>query len=886
MEFSLKSQYCTCYTLPMSKTTNTPHSQINLTPNSRLARHLRQGELTHSISNNKLLAYQVWLKTLYTQTLFTTEQPLQLLTAEQESLLWENIVKNSAVGTLLLQIESTTKTAQQAYAMLRAWNVSPNQLVEEAHNPDIQAFYEWSCLFQQQCQEQRLLSAADLTDWLIKNLAANALPEAINLINFDDLNPKTLLFLQHCEKLGCKVSHQQLTTNLDTCHTVSCYDLDEELFTMARWAKAIVDKNSEYKIVCIVPNLNQIRSELQSCFAAVFNPASAFNPELEQQVYNISGGYPLSTAPIIHTAIQILSLNAYKIDYQILGSFLLSPFINGYQAEMLNRAMTDSALRDLDEPALSWRLVLATLQQQTDEFTPMLLTQLTQWLALRRSANTKQTLALWQKTFYDLLHAFGWPGERTLNSTEHQQVKRFFTLLQALPSLTLDTTTYNYHDALQILQKSCRDTLFEIESHDGPVQVLGLLEAAGINADYCWMMHLDDETWPAAASPNALLPYHLQRAHNMPHSSAERELRFSEQMQQRLQKSNRHIIMSYHQHDGDRELNISPLISSIKSQTTSNLLLAEFTQLSQSISKAPECELLTDNAAPAISATETTPGGTGIFKQQAACPFRAFASYRLHATGLMEAETGLTALERGSVLHSCLDSIWAELKTQACLISIDEMKLDTIISSAIETAFQACFPKYSGKLNKRFKRLETQRLHELLYNWLQHEKLRPAFKVVAHEQWRRAEFGRLTLNLQIDRIDELDNGDRLVIDYKSGKTSPQQWFGERPREPQLPLYCLVEQKVDAISFAEVRNDDMRFKGIAANDLEIKGIKAIADIKDESVPATWNALINDWNTTLQQLADDFFAGIADVDPAYYDTCQYCELHGLCRIGEQS
>lgn len=854
---------------------------LSLTPNSRLARHINQ-EQPHK---TKLLAYQTWLKTLYTQTLFTAKQPLQLLTAAQESLLWQNIVKHSPAGKLLLQIESTAKTAQQAYAMLRAWNISPNQLVQEAQNPDIQAFYEWCCQFQQQCQQQKLLSGADLIDWLIENFSTDAMPESLSLINFDDLNPQSKVFLQHCEKLGCKISHQQITTDLETCHAASYHDLDEELYAMARWAKAQHEKNSEHKILCIVPNLNQIRPELLACFAAVFNPASAFNPELEQHVYNISGGYPLSTAPIIHTALQILSLNAYKVDYKMFGSLLVSPFINGYHTEMLSRAMFDAELRDLDEAELSWRLVLRTLQKQTDEFAPYLLQQLTAWLALRQEIKKKQTLSAWQNTFYQLLHCYGWPGERTLNSTEHQQVKRFFALLQALPSVTLDTGAYSYHDALQLLQQNCRDTLFEIESHDGPVQVLGLLEAAGINADYCWMMHLDDETWPASAAPNALLPYHLQRSLSMPHSSASRELQFSTQMQQRLETSNRHIIYSYHRHDGDRELNISPLISTIKTVESTSLELAAFTELSQIISMASECTSLTDNVAPAISTTETTPGGTGIFKQQAACPFRAFARYRLHATGLMEPETGITALERGIVLHSCLDSIWAELKTQACLLTIDEMKLDEIISTAIELAFQACFAKYSGKLAKRFKQLETERLHELLYNWLQHEKLRPAFKVIAHEQWRRAEFGRLTLNLQIDRIDELENGDRLVIDYKSGKTSPQQWFGQRPREPQLPLYCLIEKQVDAISFAEVRSEDMRFKGIAANDIDISGIKAVADIKDETVPTTWNALINDWNVVLHQLADDFFAGVADVDPAHYDTCQYCELHNLCRIGER-
>lgn len=866
----------------INKCENNSLSQITLTPNSRLARHL-----SHEFArSSKLLAWQSWLKIMHTEALFHAKVPLRLLTPGQELLLWQEIISQSNAGQQLLQIDTTAKTAQQAYAMLRAWNVSPNYLVRESENPDTETFYQWCCQFQQRCQQQQVLAQSDLIDWLIETLPTAVLPMQLRLVNFDDIPPQNSKFLQHLEKAGCEITQQDISQPLESSATISCHDLEDELYTMARWAKALHGQNPSFKIMCVIPNLSQIRTQILDCFQTVFTPERLFNPDVHQEIYNISGGYPLSNAPIIHIALQILSLNAYSTDYQTLSSLLLSPFINGYQSEMFNRALFDAKLRELDEPRLSWRLVLNTLKKEAAEYAPALSKQLAQWLEQRRTLKQKKSLSQWQTLFYELLQQIGWPGERTLNSTEHQQVKRFYGLLHTLPTITLTEQTYTYSAALQLLQQYCHDTLFETESHDGPIQILGLLEAAGLNADYSWLMHLDDETWPAAAAPNPLLPYHLQRDHQMPHSSAERELAFSQQLQHRFENSSRHIIYSYHRHDGDRELNISPLINHIPTITNSDLPLANFIPLSKTISLGPQTEIIDDQSAPLVSTSEKTPGGTGIFKQQAACPFRAFATYRLHAEGLVEPETGLNALERGSVLHSCLDHIWAELKTQHKLLTIDEIKLDHIISAAIEAAFEACFPKYTSKLGKRFKQLETERLHELLYNWLQHEKQRPAFKVIAHEQWRRAEFNRLKLNLQIDRIDELENGQRLVIDYKSGITSPKHWLGHRPREPQLPLYCLIEKNIDAISFAQVRSDDMRFKGIAANDIHIDGIKSIDEIKDEQVPETWNELLRKWDWTLEMLADSFFAGMASVDPANYDTCDYCELHSLCRIGEKA
>src|ERR1700747_974209 len=50
--------------------------------------------------------------------------------------------------------------------------------------------------------------------------------------------------------------------------------------------------------------------------------------------------------------------------------------------------------------------------------------------------------------------------------------------------------------------------------------------------------------------------------------------------------------------------------------------------------------------------------------------------------------------------------------------------------------------------------------------------------------------GGLKLRLRADRIDLLENGQRLLLDYKSGEVSVKDWEGERPDEPQRPLYAI------------------------------------------------------------------------------------------------
>ena len=84
------------------------------------------------------------------------------------------------------------------------------------------------------------------------------------------------------------------------------------------------------------------------------------------------------------------------------------------------------------------------------------------------------------------------------------------------------------------LRERPRNTQFQVEDEGAPVQVMGMLEAAGLRFDHLWIMGLHDETLPAPANPNPFLPSALQRQHHLPHSSAARELEFASTMMDRL----------------------------------------------------------------------------------------------------------------------------------------------------------------------------------------------------------------------------------------------------------------------------------------------------------------------------------------------------------------
>ena len=125
-------------------------------------------------------------------------------------------------------------------------------------------------------------------------------------------------------------------------------------------------------------------------------------------------------------------------------------------------------------------------------------------------------------------------------------------------------------------------------------------------------------------------------------------------------------------------------------------------------------------------------------------------------------------------------------------------------------------------------------------------------------------------------MDRLAGGGYALIDYKTASVvSSRAWTGERPDDPQLPLYAVTAaEEVTAIAFAKVRTGDMRFSGFSADDGVMPKVKASPD---------WAGLCADWQTRLTALAVEYLGGRAAVAPKQgLQSCRYCDLQPLCRV----
>jgi ATP-dependent helicase/nuclease subunit B len=347
-----------------------------------------------------------------------------------------------------------------------------------------------------------------------------------------------------------------------------------------------------------------------------------------------------------------------------------------------------------------------------------------------------------------------------------------------------------------------------------------------------------------------------------------------ENITSRLLDSAEHVVVSYPRLNGDQALRLSALYKG------SGELVWERDQagLASLLGRGtPPPELFTDDQGPVLQNTAIR-GGATMFKDQSACPFRAFARHRLAASGMPGVEAGLDATERGQLVHDCIARLWHELKSSAALAALSDQNVQAVVEQSIAAAVAGLSRRDSSRFRQSILNMERVRLPGLLTEWLLVEREREPFDVAWVEHKINAKFAGLDLSLRIDRIDVLEGGKYAIIDYKTGlSVSVGDWMGERPAEPQLPLYLLgIEGEVGALAYAHLRTGCGAFRGLAGDDAFSPGIEIEQD---------WSAMREQWRRVLTDLAEQYKAGFARVDPSDDKVCRFCDVKPFCRVTDR-
>ncbi|MGV7221231.1 MAG: PD-(D/E)XK nuclease family protein [Nitrospinales bacterium] len=870
------------------------NKSLVLTVNERLSRWLLLQHNRRKKNEDKKIWITPAIKSLdsWTRELWKQSWPEKyILNSTQSQSLWENIIRKDFYSdqTDLLHLRGAADLAAKAYKLVKQYHL-PESQTPYNWTEESKSFHRWMKSYESKLKTLNSIDPSYLLDEIISIQKRNShfVPEQIVIAGFDEINPQfenwiRFLVSKNVQIEILKSSSESLSNrsneikSSDVC-VRSFFDRSQEITQCARWVRSVY--SVEKTIGIIVPEMEDYRSQIIREFTSELAPDAMFPWKETEVPFNISKGTPLSNEPAINLATHIISAPINFIPHRTFYSVLTSPFIRGSEQERSGRMFLEKYLRRNNFV----KIFLGQINNWDKKETVPQLIYCLEVLENFLKNDISALPSIWAKRFSNLLKQMGWPfGDNEENATFFPLLDKWNECLDIFASLDNIIGLVNRDKAVEILNKII-EIPYSQKSSEEAIQILGMLESSGLEFDYLWVMGCDMKSLPAPSSPNPFIPINIQKQHNLPHSTAGRELNYANQIIERLLTASPNIVFSYAKWENNTEQFISPMLTSIKELSPSPTIDQSHSPSLQIQTSFP-LELWEDQPTIPISQEELhhIKGGHNIIGNMAMCPFRAFAVHRLHTQSIEDPEIDIDAAKRGDLVHKSMELFWNQVKSHDNLIKLcDEDKLVSQVSSVVYEAIQKNQNHFFHQ--PIFTEMETERIISLVLDWLEVDLSRPPFKVLSTEEQIQLKIGELNLNLKIDRVDQSETGEIVIIDYKTGKPNIADWFQIRLTQPQLPLYSL-NKSASAIVFAVIKKNSCSFKGMAKNPEVIPDIHF--DIyKKYTSSKSWEDQINLWRDILNNLSNDFISGNLEVNPVNpKTTCKYCGLQGLCKVGDQ-
>ena len=364
-----------------------------------------------------IMSLEQWQQGLWHQALIEA-LPAALdwrpLSADEELLVWQQVIAESAQADGLLNLSATARQLQSAWQTLGLWQVdtqSQHWRALCAANPDTQAFAEWAGAFADYCRQGGRISRVEMTALLCEWLKQGRLkpPARLVTVGFDLLPPLH-------EQLLASAGQWQPFLPQGTPRSAGSLvleDAEQELYAALAWAKMTLQDRPESTIAVVVPDLASRQQQVERAVQHVFFPEQLM-PDVPRQSLpvNMSAGTAFDQLPLMVAASDVLALVTEQLPLVQIERLCLSPFYREQPGHLdraaglvqqlyrlqqadIRTAQFRSLAARLDDPAQPWWLP-AALQQFREE--------------LRRlQPSVPRPMAEWLRALPSLLGLFGWP---------------------------------------------------------------------------------------------------------------------------------------------------------------------------------------------------------------------------------------------------------------------------------------------------------------------------------------------------------------------------------------------------------------------------------------------------------------------------------------------
>jgi probable DNA repair protein len=849
-----------------------------LTVNNRLARRLVQ-EFARSFSAQSVVEmpvvvpFSAWIAQQLAQAGFqdTLRPHAYLLDAFGSQLLWAQVIDALEATEPLLDTQQAANAAQQADKLLDEWTI---EVRPEIETEEYARFIQWRGSYQQRLEQLNALDPNLAIDRVIEHIR-DGLPVTSNLVlaGFSELTPRMRMLLEALSLRDVSMMRLEQEAPVQAKLSRVLSDTSQtEWESAAYWARSKLAQQPQGRFAIVSISLEADAALARRTLSRVLEPDGlTYNVAIARSLADWQAG----RAVLAWLRTFVLLKERGRASASDLGAALLSGYCVGDLNELGARASIDARWRHdevIDLSLQGWSKAIQELEQLSPAWHLA-------WQTFSELSR-KDSLRRWSSIFRQTLAIIGFPGRTRQSSTIYQVVEALDEIFEKFEALSPITEPLTATQALNIFARLMRSVSFQPQRDpNARLDVLGMLEAEGGRWDAVWVLGLTDEVFPAAARPNPFIPLSALRQAGAPRATPEREREWAEQMFSHLCILAPEVVVSSAMHEGERGLRPSALIQGIA-------LAQQSLAQPDSFPTPSELESIEDNQAPPLGPADEIGGGVALLETQARNPQWAFVRYRLGARALPAYSTMPSTIARGEFLHDAIEVVWRELRTQEALkASCANDEINALIMRGVNLAADSRL----RAMRPALRALEVKRACAIISSWLAIECERLPFVVEDIEERYDMTLSGMTLKIRLDRMDQLHDGSRVVIDYKGGRKLSDvvaNWRRARPTSLQLPAYAAVlaqQGEIDSLAglmLVHLHANATPPVGLLRDDIGVAGPKLFMDAAYPD--PDWVAAIKRLNNVVENLAAEFSSGVADNISWSKSDLEYCDVPALLRV----
>ena len=786
-----------------------------VTANRRLARELGESFSATQLKSGKkawrspaIFAWQDWLTSLSNSALNQKDLPGRI-NAHQSQLLWERCLR-AEIKDSETSISSLVRMSRDTWQRLADWRVSIGEVARTAQSMDQKIFASVAGRYLSLLEKENWVDDAGLGDLVLQLISDREIliSGSVTFAGFERQRPLMLAISDAIVTEGGVVSLAPVEEGTPGC-TLQTFENDAEEYRSAgSWVRQQIEENPSAKVAIIANGLDKDAERIARHVREGATPGWQYGHHSLYDAVNVSYGRRLSEYPAISIALLLLRWLVKELPSTDVSSLLRSPLIG--TTNVAGRSRLELHLRQLPDRRWSPSMITAELRGRDDgPDTNEWLDQLAAFSKRRRELPRNASPATWVEWVDDTLKAFAWPGTATLNSADFQLINRWRELLNEFARLALVSSVMGPGAAIAKLDAMAGEVVFQPEATDARIQLIGPLEASGMQFDALWVTGVTSSHWPPPGSPVALLSKRLQQKHGMPDSTPGDTLFFAEQMLKRLIVSGETVVCSHALTVEDAEQTASDLLQAMdrNPEPASAVPGWHAKDLCERVDLMP----LQDQV-PAVGPEEKISGGAATIQRQLSEPITAFVYGRLGARLIYPQAMGIPAPMRGNLIHDALYNLYIDLPSSETIRSWENEDLANRIDSALDVAFVRQ-ERNTDAVLQQLLFLERRRIADLLQEFVAIDGSRGSYQISSVEGVFEFVAGHIRLPLRFDRIDTLDDKGIAILDYKTGSKKQLINKSGEAQEIQLFVYaCATDAKVSALALVNVDAREIHFNG--------------------------------------------------------------------------